>query len=124
MQNQTRNTAARQARRAAHAEAVAKRQAEAAAAAEARLAILTEEEKAILCQAEVIQAKLAAYDRERQQGPLHVLELTLRTAKALSEAGITTREQLAAMSDVDILKIPNMGRKSLMEIRDALARTP
>ncbi len=124
MQNVNRNTARRAARRAAHAETLAKRQAEAAAAAEARLAILTEEERSILRQAEVINAKLAAYDRERQQGPLHSLELTLRTAKALTAANVTTREQLAAMSDVDILKIPNMGRKSLMEIRDALARTP
>ena len=124
MQNVNRNTAARQARRQARAETLAKRQAEAAAAAEARLAILTEEEREILRRAEAIQAKLAAYDRERQAGPLHALELTLRTSKALTAAGVTTREQLAAMSDVDILKIPNMGRKSLMEIRDALARTP
>jgi DNA-directed RNA polymerase alpha subunit len=124
MQHRTRNTAARQARRAAHAETLAKRQAQAQAAAEARLAILTDHERSILRQAELIKAKLAAYDRERQVGPLHDMELTLRTSKALLAAGVTTREQLAEMSDADILKTPNLGRKALVEIRDALARTP
>lgn len=124
MQNQPRNTAIRAARRAAHAETLAKRQAQAQAAAEERLSILTEEERSILRQAEAVQAKLAAYDRERQVGSLHALELTLRTSKALTAAGITTREALAALSDVDILKTPNLGRKALVEIRDALARTP
>jgi DNA-directed RNA polymerase alpha subunit len=52
------------------------------------------------------------------------MELTLRTSKALLAAGVTTREQLAEMSDADILKTPNLGRKALVEIRDALARTP
>lgn len=120
--NSKRRLAARLNRRHAAAEAMQRRHAAALAASQARLAILTEEEREILRLAEAVQAKLAAYDATRQQGTLAVLELTLRTAKALAAAGIQEVSDLATMTDLEILKLPNMGKKSLREIRDALAR--
>lgn len=106
------------------AETAARKAAQAAEVEAQRLAILTEEEKEILRRAAQVQAKLAAWEARRQGGPLAVLDLTVRTAKALAEAGVTTREALAAMSDLDILKTPGLGKKALQEIRDALAGTP
>ena len=45
------------------------------------------------------------------------LDLTARTVNALHRAGITTREALLSMSDADILAVPNLGRKGLVNIR-------
>jgi len=106
------------------AETAARKAALAAQVEAERLAILTDEEREILRRAAQVQAKIAAWELQRQGGPLTVLGLTVRTAKALQDAGVTTREGLAAMSDLDILKIPNLGKKALAEIRDALAGTP
>ena len=43
-------------------------------------------------------------------------DLTPRTANAPPRAGITTREALLSMSDADILAVPNLGRKGLVNI--------
>lgn len=119
--NAARRLASRLARRNAAAEAMQRRQAAAAEAEAQRLSILTQHERAILAQAVEIQGRLARYDALRQDGALAVLELTARTAKALAAAGVVEVAVLAAMSDLDILSIPNLGRKALLEIRDALA---
>lgn len=53
---------------------------------------------------------------------LHVTELGLdaRTVGFLYSEGITEVRQLLGKTDTDFLKIPNLGRKSLNAIRDAL----
>ena len=48
------------------------------------------------------------------------LELTVRTANCLYNAGIIYVHQLTQKSAVDLLKIKNMGRKSLHELREIL----
>jgi DNA-directed RNA polymerase alpha subunit len=49
------------------------------------------------------------------------LNLTLRTSCALKESGIKTLDQLTACTYSQVLKMSNIGRKSLNEIKDVLA---
>ena len=49
------------------------------------------------------------------------LQFTVRTANCLSNADVVYVHQLLEMTQTDLLKIKNMGRKSLNEIREKLA---
>lgn len=48
--------------------------------------------------------------------------LTTRTANELKHHGIHTVSDLLKLSDSDILRFPNFGKKRLNEIKDALAK--
>lgn len=48
-------------------------------------------------------------------------ELTPRTSNGLMARGINTCQMLTSMSESDLLRIPNLGRKSLKEIKSFLA---
>ena len=50
------------------------------------------------------------------------LELTARPDNCLREEGITTIEQLLDTPEIDLLKLPNMGKKSIREIKEQLAQ--
>lgn len=52
--------------------------------------------------------------------PIEVLNLTIRTEHALKADNIFTVERLMQLPCNTLLKIPNLGRKSLDEIRDSL----
>ena len=52
---------------------------------------------------------------------ISALELTVRTENCLRAENIKTVKELAFISDAQLLKMPNMGRKSLREIRFALS---
>jgi DNA-directed RNA polymerase alpha subunit len=43
-----------------------------------------------------------------------------RAANALHVAGVKTLAELAAMSEAELLRLPNFGRKSLQEIKQAV----
>lgn len=49
------------------------------------------------------------------------LQFTVRTAKCLKDEGITTVDELCNLTERDVLKIPNLGRRNLDEIKTALA---
>lgn len=51
---------------------------------------------------------------------LDVLELSVRAHGALRSQGCVTLADVAAMTEADILRIPNCGRLSLAEINEAL----
>jgi len=53
--------------------------------------------------------------------PLSELDLSIRSAHTLREAGITTIKELVAHTEVDMLKYRNFGRKSLNELKEVLA---
>jgi hypothetical protein len=55
-------------------------------------------------------------------GPIAVLDLDERTTKALERAGISMVGDAAARSDTELLKVRDLGRKGLKQIRAALAR--
>lgn len=89
--------------------------------AAALMASLTEEERQILQRAEEIKAMLRARELAATQGPLADLPLTVRTVNILAKEGLTDVAALAKMSDLELLKIPNLGKKAVQEIRDCLA---
>jgi DNA-directed RNA polymerase alpha subunit len=53
--------------------------------------------------------------------PLDDLNFTIRTSHGLKANGVFTVEQLVERTHLEVLKFPNIGRKSLNEIRDVLA---
>lgn len=63
------------------------------------------------------EAKRELFDKEI--GPLMLL---VRTENCLWAENILTLEQLCAMEDKELMHIPNFGRKSLLDLKDTLAR--
>ena len=53
--------------------------------------------------------------------PVEDLELTVRSANCLKTEGIKYIGDLVQKTEVELLKTPNLGRKSLTEIKDVLA---
>ncbi|GMQ96470.1 MAG: DNA-directed RNA polymerase subunit alpha [Gammaproteobacteria bacterium] len=53
--------------------------------------------------------------------PVDDLELTVRSANCLKAEGITFIGDLIQRTEVELLKTPNLGKKSLTEIKDVLA---
>jgi DNA-directed RNA polymerase alpha subunit len=51
---------------------------------------------------------------------IELLELTVRTERCLKEVEIFTISQLLRCTDIGLLKIPNLGRKSQKEIIEQL----
>ena len=54
--------------------------------------------------------------------PVDDLELTVRSANCLKAENINLIGDLIQQSEVDLLKTPNLGKKSLTEIKDVLAQ--
>ncbi len=53
--------------------------------------------------------------------PIETLELTIRARDCLMAEGVYYIGDLIQRTETELLKIPNLGRKSLNEIREALA---
>ena len=53
--------------------------------------------------------------------PVDDLELTVRSANCLKAENIFLIGDLIQRTEVDLLKTPNLGKKSLTEIKDVLA---
>lgn len=51
---------------------------------------------------------------------IDALPLTTRTRNALQAEGIETLARLSMMSEVDLLKVPSLGRRAAAEIRGVL----
>lgn len=58
--------------------------------------------------------------RYRDETLVSQLELSIRTANCLKNDLIETCGRLYEMSDAELLRIPNLGKKSLHEIRELL----
>lgn len=52
---------------------------------------------------------------------VEILQLSVRSSNALDSAGVKTLAELVSKTEEDLLKTRNFGRKSLKEIKDALA---
>lgn len=59
--------------------------------------------------------------REQARAVWNELNLTVRTGNCLMAEDIYTLDELCKYTERDLLRIPNMGRKSVNEIREALA---
>lgn len=66
--------------------------------------------------------RAALLDDDPDGTALYSLDISERTIRCLERAGIDTVEELAAMSDDQIMRIRDMGRKGYDEIRAALGR--
>ena len=53
--------------------------------------------------------------------PIEELELSVRSYNCLKRAGISTVEDLANKSQEDMMKVRNLGKKSLKEVLDKVA---
>lgn len=56
--------------------------------------------------------------------PLEDLELSVRAYNCLRRAGVTTVGQLRSMSDEELMKVRNLGRKSMEEVKSVLQSIP
>jgi DNA-directed RNA polymerase subunit alpha len=54
--------------------------------------------------------------------PVDELELTVRSANCLKQENIQYIGDLVQKTEVELLKTPNLGKKSLTEIKDVLAQ--
>ena len=52
--------------------------------------------------------------------PIEELELSVRSYNCLKRAGISTVEDLASKSEADMMKVRNLGKKSLDEVTNKL----
>jgi len=56
--------------------------------------------------------------------PIEDLELSVRSYNCLKRAGVTTLGQLRSMSDEELMKVRNLGRKSMEEVKHVLESIP
>ena len=75
--------------------------------------------KAIVDDLETLRQALAQPEKE-QKTPLKVLNLTVFTENRLRNGRVYDVETLQAMTNRDILAIPDMGKKALKEVMEAL----
>ena len=61
------------------------------------------------------------YKRQILLRPVDDLELTVRSANCLKAEAIHYIGDLVQRTEVELLKTPNLGKKSLTEIKDVLA---
>jgi len=73
---------------------------------------------------EALEAEVARLRAAMQPSPLDYMGLTLRTRKALRGAGVKTIADLRQMDDASLLRIPNLGRKGLGDIRAYIPTPP
>ena len=59
---------------------------------------------------------------ENLSKPISALELPLRIADTLQKANITTVRELVTKEEAELLKYRNLGRKSIREIKEVLAK--
>jgi len=53
---------------------------------------------------------------------IRTLDLSIRVLNCLRPENIQTIKELSAITDNELLRIPNLGKKSLREIKDVLAK--
>jgi DNA-directed RNA polymerase subunit alpha len=94
-------------------------------------------EEAVRIAATILSEQLSVFVRVQQEQPVEVeqirakvdpllarsvdiLELTIRSSNCLKASGIRYLGDLVQITELELFKTPNLGRKSLIEIKDAL----
>lgn len=85
-----------------------------------RLGVSTGRARQIVEGGRRIPSRVATYRRNDERTP-RLPGVTTRTANTLYRSGITTLEQVKAMSDSDLLSLRNFGRAMLAEVRGVSA---
>ena len=73
-----------------------------------------------LAELQSIIERFTAKPVEKTVTSISMLGLGYRSKNILMAEGIETVEQLMKLSDMELLKMPNLGRNSLNEIRNAI----
>ena len=73
-----------------------------------------------LAELQSIIERFTAKPVEKTVTSISMLSLGYRSKNILMAEGIETVEQLMKLSDMELLKMPNLGRNSLNEIRNAI----
>ncbi|MBE3576762.1 MAG: DNA-directed RNA polymerase subunit alpha [Limnochordales bacterium] len=73
------------------------------------------------------EAEVAAEPRQDEQArllaqPIEELDLSVRSYNCLKRAGIDTIGELVRKTEEDMMKVRNMGKKSLQEVKEKLAK--
>jgi DNA-directed RNA polymerase subunit alpha len=68
--------------------------------------------------AETVQEPLNEY----QNNNIEELELSVRSYNCLKRAGIQTVEELTQKTEEDMMKVRNLGKKSLKEVKEVLQK--
>lgn len=71
-------------------------------------------------QTEMMVESTGGLNQRRESSPIEDLELSVRSYNCLKRAGINSISDLTDRSELDMMKVRNLGRKSLDEIRDKL----
>ena len=71
-------------------------------------------------QTEMMVESTGGANQRRESSPIEDLELSVRSYNCLKRAGINSISDLTDRSELDMMKVRNLGRKSLDEIRDKL----
>ena len=67
------------------------------------------------------QLKFRMYlTKEMQETPLEVLDLNVRPLNCLKRAGIQTVDELTQKTEDEMMRVRNLGKKSLKEVKDKL----
>ena len=69
---------------------------------------------------EIMVEKEETHKEKMLEMTIEELDLSVRSYNCLKRAGINTVADLADMSEPEMLKVKNLGRKSLVEVKDKL----
>lgn len=78
-------------------------------------------EAATLEELKSLLGQLTSNTASKRNSHIDHLPLDKRTRTALLAEGIETAEDISRMSERELLRIPNLGSKSVAEIRDVLS---
>ena len=78
---------------------------------------LTDEAK----NAEIMVEKEETHKEKMLEMPIEELDLSVRSYNCLKRAGINTVQELTNKTEADMMKVRNLGRKSLEEVKNKLA---
>ena len=71
---------------------------------------------------EVMAETVQEPKNEFQNKSIEDLELSVRSYNCLKRAGIQTVEELTQKTEEDMMKVRNLGKKSLKEVKEVLAK--
>ena len=69
----------------------------------------------------LVKEESRAEDNKYQSMLIEELDLSVRSNNCLKRAGITTVMELTQKSEDEMMKVRNLGKKSLKEVKDKLA---
>lgn len=76
----------------------------------------------VLTDFQAAHIRMNLVDQDFIDGPVDQLELSARASNCLKAEGIFTIHQLVAKTELDLCRIPNLGKTTLKDVIEALGR--